>query len=104
MINKVRFTPMAKDSTCPECGTHDVRLAHARGAGERLWNWSACIPCAASAARRDFGAASGTYRRYGTLAVPRCYRTELSTWSEQYYNPPFGVNSQAAIRGDSLSM
>ena len=24
---------------------------------------------------------------------PRCYRTELSTWSEQYYNPPFVTRS-----------
>jgi hypothetical protein len=82
---------MSKDSACPECGTRDVRLAHTRGVAERLLELVGVYTLRCKRCQVRFRSRIWRLSEVKFARCPRCYRTELSTWSEQYYNPPFGV-------------
>jgi len=73
---------------CPQCGKREVRISQSRGLGEYC---KACLGiyqlrCRRCRARWQTSVWSGNAWRYARC--PRCYRQELTAWSEQYYRPP----------------
>ena len=73
--------------SCPKCGTRDVRVSHWKTFGELFRRLIGIYPlrCRRCNARWETSAwASGAWKY---ARCPRCYRQELATWSEQYYNP-----------------
>jgi hypothetical protein len=77
--------------SCPKCGTRDVRVSHRRTFWEHLQGLVGIYPlrcrrCHARWATSTWEAGAWRYAR-----CPKCYRQELTTWSDQYYNPPFSV-------------
>jgi hypothetical protein len=82
---------MAIEIACPECGTRDIRTSQPRTLGERIKGLVGCYQLRCKRCETRF---QGALWRPGLIwyaRCPRCYRTELSTWSEQYYNPPSWV-------------
>ena len=78
---------MAIEIACPDCGTRDVRTSQPRTFGERLRGLLGIYQLRCKRCETRF---QGALWRPGLIfyaRCPRCYRTELSTWSEQYYNP-----------------
>lgn len=73
--------------SCPQCGARDVRVSHRQTFGEVLRSLLGIYPlrCRRCRARWETSAWAGGAWRYARC--PRCYRQDLSTWSEQYYHP-----------------
>jgi hypothetical protein len=73
---------------CPQCGTREVRVSQTQGLGEYCKALVGIyqLRCRRCKARWQTSAWSGNAWRYARC--PRCYRQELTTWSEQYYRPP----------------
>ena len=74
--------------SCPKCGTRDVRVSHRQGLKEWLRAILGiyhlrCRKCRTRWETSEWASSAWKYAR-----CPRCYRQELSTWSEQYYHPP----------------
>jgi hypothetical protein len=74
--------------SCPKCGLRDVRVSQRQGAGEFFRGLIGIYPlrCRRCNERWETSVWKDSAWRYARC--PRCYRQELSTWSEQYYNPP----------------
>src|SRR5579883_2475093 len=73
---------------CPQCGTHDVWVSHSQNLGEVLKGIFGIYPLRCRRCRTRWETsvwASGAWRY---ARCPRCYRQDLTTWSEQYYHPP----------------
>ncbi len=82
---------MAFDAVCPSCGTRDVRLAQSHGFSEALLEFFGVYPLRCKRCETRFQAKVWKLSQVVYARCPRCYRTELSTWSEQYYNPALGT-------------
>lgn len=75
--------------TCPKCGTRDVRVSQRQNFSEYVKALAGIYPlrCRRCQTRWETSAwASGAWKY---ARCPRCYRQDLSTWSEHYYRPPF---------------
>lgn len=72
---------------CPHCGTRDVRVSQRRDFGEFFQGLLGIYPlrCRRCRARWRTSVWAGGAWKYARC--PRCYRQELTTWSEQYYHP-----------------
>lgn len=78
---------MAIEISCPNCGTRDVRTAQPRNLREKMLEWIGHYQLRCKRCETRF---SGDIWRPSLIRYarcPKCYRTELSTWSTQYYNP-----------------
>jgi len=75
--------------SCPRCGTRDIRVSQRRSLGEYFKAIAGIYPlrCRRCRARWETSVWAGGAWKYARC--PRCYRQDLSTWSEQYYRPPF---------------
>jgi C4-type Zn-finger protein len=73
---------------CPQCGTREIRVSKSRTLSEYFKGVVGIyqLRCRRCPARWQTSAWSGGDWRYARC--PRCYRQELTTWSEQYYHPP----------------
>jgi len=73
---------------CPQCGTRDVRVSHRQSFGEVVKGIFGVYPlrCRRCRTRWETSVWAGGAWKYARC--PRCYRQELTTWSEQYYHPP----------------
>ena len=73
---------------CPKCGLRDVRVSHRRGFAEFLRALVGIYPlrCRRCNARWETSVWHSGDWRYARC--PKCYRQQLTTWSEQYYNAP----------------
>ncbi len=70
---------------CPECGSKHVRHAKLNGFGERLGSLFGdqvlrCKDCNLRFTANVFRLADWRFSR-----CPRCYRMDLTTWSEEHY-------------------
>src|SRR5215467_6323624 len=74
--------------TCPKCGNRDVKVSHRQNIAEVLRSMLGIYPlrCRRCQYRWETSAWSGGAWKYARC--PRCYRQELTTWSEQYYSAP----------------
>jgi len=73
---------------CPKCGTRDIRVSHRQSMAEILRSMVGIYPLRCRRCRYRWDTSvwfSGAWRY---ARCPRCYRQELTTWSEQYYHPP----------------
>src|ERR1700694_1612010 len=75
---------------CTQCGTRDIRVSHHHGFLEQLRGLIGkyqlrCRRCSARWETSVWEDGAWKYAR-----CPRCYRQELTTWSEQYYHRPAG--------------
>jgi hypothetical protein len=73
---------------CPKCGTREIRVSRRKGLMERLKGSLGIYPLRCRRCRHRWLTsvwASGAWR---FARCPRCYRQDLTTWSEQYYHPP----------------
>ena len=77
--------------SCPKCGSRDARVANRHGIGELLRGIFGVYPlrCRRCSTRWETSAWENSAWRYARC--PKCYRQQLSTWSQQYYNAPFGT-------------
>ena len=73
---------------CPKCGTRDVRLSHRRTFLELLKSLVGVYPLRCRRCRKRWSTSVWAAGAWKYARCPRCYRQELSTWSEQYYHPP----------------
>lgn len=73
---------------CPQCGTREVRVSQSRGFDEVCKSLVGIyqLRCRRCHARWQTSVWADGAWRYARC--PRCYRQELTTWSEQYYRPP----------------
>jgi hypothetical protein len=73
---------------CPKCGTRDIRVSHSYGIREQLRGLIGKYPlrCRRCNARWETSVWEDGAWKYARC--PRCYRQELTTWSEQYYHAP----------------
>jgi hypothetical protein len=73
---------------CPKCGTRETRVSHRRGLAEHVKALVGITPlrCRRCNTRWETSVWAGGAWRYARC--PRCYRQQLTTWSEQYYHPP----------------
>ena len=88
---------MGMDSTCPSCGARDVRLARSRGLREHLLEFVGVYPLRCKHCQARFSGQLWKISQVRYAHCPRCYRTELSTWSAQYYNPGTSVKLKLAL-------
>ena len=73
--------------SCPNCGTRDVRVSNRQsfsGFFKSIFGIYSlrCRRCRTLWKTSVWAAGAWKYAR-----CPRCYRQELTTWSEQYYRP-----------------
>jgi len=76
------------ETTCPRCGSGDVRQGRDRGFYETLlsvlgFQAARCEDCAHRFLARPF-----TFDKVRWAKCPRCYRMDLSTWDSKYYRVP----------------
>ncbi len=82
---------MAINAACPSCGTRDVRLSRSRTFSESLLEVVGVYSLRCKRCDTRFRRSVWNLRNVVYARCPRCLRMELSTWSEQYYNPPLGT-------------
>ena len=73
---------------CPQCGKREARVSRSRGFAEYFKSLIGVyqLRCRRCRARWETSVwAEGAWRY---ARCPRCYRQQLTTWSEQYYRPP----------------
>ena len=74
---------------CPQCGSKQLRLSHRRGFSQRLLSIAGIFPFRCRQCDHRFTAPIWSFSGIRYARCPKCYRMELSTWSEQYYRPPW---------------
>ena len=72
---------------CPACGSTDVRLSKTRGITESLKRVFGVYPLRCKRCSHRFTDGLWSLRNLRYAKCPKCYRMELSTWSERYYVP-----------------
>src|SRR5215472_3530648 len=84
---------------CPKCGTRETRVSYRRGIGELFRGLFGYYPlrCKRCHERWETSVWDGGAWRYARC--PKCYRQELTTWSDQYYNPPFSIRLRITLGG-----
>lgn len=74
---------------CPSCGGKNIRTSRVQSLGERVQSLIGICPFRCKACSHRFTAPVWDLNTWRYARCPKCLRAELSTWSEQYYNPPF---------------
>jgi len=73
---------------CPQCGSKQLRVSRIRGFRERFRSIVGILPFRCRQCEHRFESAIWSLSTVRYARCPKCLRMELSTWSEQYYNPP----------------
>jgi hypothetical protein len=74
--------------SCPKCGTRDIRMSHRRTLPELLRGLVGIYPLRCRRCRYRWETSVWSDGAWKYARCPRCYRQELTSWSEQYYHPP----------------
>jgi len=77
--------------SCSRCGSRQLRVGQRRGLGQRLLGILGILPFRCRQCDNRFTAPIWRLSGLRYACCPKCYRMELSTWSEQYYHPPWTV-------------
>ena len=83
--------------SCPQCGTRDVRVSHRRGLFEYLKAVAGIYPLRCQRCRVRWETSVWASGAWKYARCPRCYRQELTTWSEQYYHPPRSITLRLSL-------
>ena len=73
---------------CPKCGSRDARVAHCRSLGEWFKGIVGIYPLRCRRCKTRWATSAWESAAWKFARCPKCYRQELSTWSEQHYSPP----------------
>jgi len=73
---------------CPQCGSKQLRISKVRGFRQRLRGIIGILPFRCKQCEHGFESAIWNLSKIRYARCPKCLRMELTTWSEQYYNPP----------------
>ena len=73
--------------SCPKCGSREARVSHRRNVSEVLRSVVGIYPLRCRRCRNRWETSVWAEGAWRFARCPRCYRQELTTWSEQYYNP-----------------
>ena len=73
---------------CPSCGTREIRVAARQGFSELVKGVFGAYPLRCRRCRTRWLTSVWEGGAWKFARCPRCYRQDLTTWSEQYYNPP----------------
>ncbi len=73
---------------CPKCGARDARVAHSKGWGEWLQRLLGIYPLRCRRCEKRWSTSTWESAGWKYARCPKCYRQELSTWTEQHYIPP----------------
>ncbi len=79
---------MIASAPCPSCGSPDTRLAHRENFGEVLRSVFGSYPMRCRRCDHRFHSPAWNPFALRYARCPKCFRMELSTWSEQYYHVP----------------
>jgi hypothetical protein len=83
--------------SCPQCGTRDVRVSHRQSLGEVLRAVVGIYPLRCRRCRARWETSAWADGAWKYARCPRCYRQDLTTWSQQYYHPPAMVTFMLTI-------
>lgn len=70
---------------CPSCGSRRLRGSHARNRSERFWSAVGFVPVRCSDCAERFTQSLWQFGNWQYARCPRCYRLDLSIWSESHY-------------------
>lgn len=73
---------------CPKCGTREIKVSSHRGLGELLKGLIGIYPLRCRRCNNRWETSVWADSAWKFARCPRCYRQELTTWSEQYYRAP----------------
>jgi hypothetical protein len=82
---------------CPSCGGHNLRSSKVRGPAERLQSLIGILPFRCRQCGSRFSTLLWDLSSWKYARCPNCLSTELSNWSDQYYNAPLGVRMLIAL-------
>ena len=73
---------------CSKCGSREARISHRRTLWEQMKALVGIYPLRCRRCRNRWETSVWADGAWKYARCPRCYRQELTTWSEQYYRPP----------------
>lgn len=73
---------------CPRCGTRETKVAPRVGFVEFLKGLVGTYPLKCRRCQHRWLTSAWEEGAWKYARCPRCYRQELTTWSERYYHPP----------------
>ncbi|HEV2202137.1 MAG TPA: hypothetical protein VGR73_20140 [Bryobacteraceae bacterium] len=74
--------------SCPKCGAREARISHRRTVGEYLRGLVGIYPLRCRRCNKRWETSVWHEGDWRYARCPRCYRQQLTTWSEHYYNAP----------------
>ena len=74
--------------SCPSCGHRDARVANRNGLGDYVKALVGVYPLRCRRCRKRWETSVWQSGDWRFARCPRCYRQELTTWSEEYYHAP----------------
>ncbi len=70
---------------CPLCGSRNLRYSHRRTRRERLLSWLGIRPLRCRDCRARFIARTWRLSNVRWARCPKCWRTDLASWSPERY-------------------
>jgi len=77
--------------TCSKCGARDARVSHPQNIWERVKALCGVYQLRCRKCQKRWETSVWANSAWKYARCPRCYRQELTTWSEQYYHSPRGI-------------
>jgi hypothetical protein len=74
--------------TCSSCGSRDARVSRPKNFFEQLKAWVGVYQLRCRKCQKRWETSVWSESAWKYARCPRCYRQELTTWSEQYYHSP----------------
>lgn len=73
------------DIACPKCGSEKLRFSRVQSVAERIKTFVGYYPIRCRECRTRFVARVWDFTSWRYARCPECYRTDLTTWSEEHY-------------------
>ena len=87
---------------CPECGSADLRYARLHGFREHALVILGIRPLRCRECRSRFAMRTWSLRGFFYAHCPRCWRRDLSRWSEDFYDVPLRRRFAIALGAHKL--
>ena len=88
---------IATFAECPKCRNRSLRISEMRTFGEHLRSLFGRYPMRCRHCGHRFETGVFTFADWRYARCPKCYRTELSTWSEQFYHPTWLITARLRL-------
>lgn len=87
---------------CPKCGSKQLRPSKLQGLGEYFGYAVGLYMVRCKDCQHRFQSRVWSLSEWFWARCPRCYRQDLSTWSEKYYIAGFWTEVKIALGGKRL--